>query len=116
MEKEKGAGFILGLLMGSLVGAAIAVLMTPTTGEEARKFIKEKAYDPAKSKVVDLAGEVKTKAEDLAEDLKVKAGDIAKDIKERAGEIWEKGKKAVTEKKDDLYEAFGKNPERKHFT
>lgn len=113
MEDNRGTGFLLGLLIGSLVGAAITVLMTPTTGEEARKFIKEKAIEPAKSKVVDLAGEMRTKAGDLADDVKTKAVDIAKDLKEKAGEIWDKSKKAVADKKEELLEAFSKNPERK---
>ncbi len=116
MEKDKGSGFLLGLLVGSIVGGAIAVLMTPTTGEEARQFLKEKAYDPAKSKVVDLAGEVRTKAEDLAVDIKAKATDIASNLKDRAEEIWEKSKQAVSEKKDGLFDSIGKNQERKRLS
>lgn len=116
MEKEKGSGFLLGLLIGSMVGAAIALLMTPATGEETRKFLKEKAVDPAKSKVIDLAEEVRAKAEDLAEDLKLKANDIAQDLKERAGEIWERSKKVVSEKKDAFLETLDKKQEHKRFT
>lgn len=109
MEKDKGSGFVLGLLIGSMVGAAIAVLMTPATGEETRRLLKERAYEPARAKVIDLAEDMRTKAEDLAADLKIKANDIATDLKSRANEIWEKSKKTVSEKKDDLFETFGKN-------
>lgn len=109
MEKEKGSGFVLGLVIGSMVGAAIAVLMTPATGEEARKLLKEKALEPAKSRVIDLADDVRAKAEDLAGDLRIKANDIARDLKERANEIWEQSKKVVSEETDDIFETFGKN-------
>lgn len=116
MDENKGSGFLLGLLIGSLVGAAVAVLMTPATGEEARKFLKDKAFDPAKAKVVDLSGEVRARAGEIAEEVKSKASDLAKDIKGKAEEIWDKGKKTVAEKKEELLEAFSKNPERKPYS
>lgn len=102
MEKEKNSGFLLGLLVGSMVGAAIAILMAPSSGEETRKFLKENAVDPAKSKVMDLA-----------DDFRAKAETVAKDLKERAGDLWEKSKKTVSEKKDSLLESLGNNQDRK---
>ena len=45
----KGGGFIIGLALGALVGAAAALLLAPESGEELRKDISEKG-DELKSK------------------------------------------------------------------
>ena len=39
----KGGGFIIGLALGALVGAAAALLLAPESGEELRKDISEKS-------------------------------------------------------------------------
>jgi gas vesicle protein len=39
----KGGGFIIGLALGALVGAAAALLLAPESGEELRKDIGEKS-------------------------------------------------------------------------
>ena len=45
----KGGGFIIGLALGALVGAAAALLLAPESGEELRKDITEKG-DELKTK------------------------------------------------------------------
>jgi|APMed6443717190_1056831.scaffolds.fasta_scaffold363664_2 gas vesicle protein len=45
----KGGGFIIGLALGALVGAAAALLLAPESGEELRKDITEKG-DELRSK------------------------------------------------------------------
>ena len=45
----KGGGFIIGLALGALVGAAAALLLAPESGEDLRKDISEKG-DELKSK------------------------------------------------------------------
>ena len=39
----KGGGFIIGLAIGALVGAAAALLLAPESGEDLRKDIGEKS-------------------------------------------------------------------------
>ena len=39
----KGGGFIIGLALGALVGAAAALLLAPESGEDLRKDIGEKS-------------------------------------------------------------------------
>jgi len=39
--EEKGSGFIAGFLLGGLVGAAAALLLTPKSGEETRFTLRE---------------------------------------------------------------------------
>ena len=45
----KGGGFVIGLALGALVGAAAALLLAPESGEELRKDITEKG-DELRSK------------------------------------------------------------------
>lgn len=40
MTKDRGFGFLGGLLLGGIVGAAIALLMAPASGEETRDQIR----------------------------------------------------------------------------
>ena len=39
---QKGGGFIIGLAIGALAGAAAALLLAPQSGEDLRKGISEK--------------------------------------------------------------------------
>lgn len=104
-EMDEGkSGFLLGLLVGGLMGAAIAILMTPQSGEETRKLLREKA-EQAGTKAKDLACDVKAKATELAEEVKGKAGELAKDFKDRASELLEKGCKTFISKKEEILEA-----------
>jgi gas vesicle protein len=41
---RKFVSFITGILMGALVGATLAVLLAPSSGEETRGQIRERAY------------------------------------------------------------------------
>ena len=55
----KGGGFIIGLALGALAGAAAALLLAPESGEELRKDIGEKSDElktQAQQQVSTLAG------------------------------------------------------------
>ncbi|MFH1454218.1 MAG: YtxH domain-containing protein [Armatimonadota bacterium] len=85
-NENKGMGFVFGVLVGSLVGAAVAILLTPHTGEDTRSLLKEKLE------------EGKSKAKEIAEDLK---GDME--------DIVEQGKRLFQEKKEKLMETISKH-------
>ena len=57
MNKESTSGFFSGLLLGAVIGAAVALLYAPQSGEETRRLVKEKALD-----VKEKALEAKEKA------------------------------------------------------
>jgi len=45
-KNDDGAGLVMmAFALGALAGAAVALLMTPTTGEEARRILAEKARE-----------------------------------------------------------------------
>ena len=60
--------FIVGLLVGGALGAALALLYAPQSGDESRDALKRKAedlQDTARRKAEDLQDTAKRKAEDL---------------------------------------------------
>ena len=110
-DSDFGA-FLSGFVLGGLVGAAVALLLAPQTGEQTRAVIREKsielrdtAYDQAdvvKTKAGEVAAQAKTKAGEVVDTAKVKATDIQKrsqvvleEQKERISTAIEAGKKVV---------------------
>ena len=57
----KGVALLLG---GAALGAAVALLVTPKTGEEVRNELKDLAEE-AKKQVIDLAEEAKKQVKDF---------------------------------------------------
>ncbi len=42
MNRDSGAGFFSGLLIGAVIGLAIGFLYAPQPGQETRKLVKDK--------------------------------------------------------------------------
>ena len=62
-----GAGAVLlSFFIGGIIGAGVALLTTPKTGQETRKIIRDFAED-ARDKAEDYVGQVKDKATDYVE-------------------------------------------------
>jgi gas vesicle protein len=61
----KGGEFFIGLAIGVLAGAAAALFLAPTSGEELRKQIGDKGIE-LKGQVEKLADEAKTQAQQQA--------------------------------------------------
>ena len=83
---KSGGGFFTGLLLGSALGALVALLYAPQGGDQTRGLIKQKTDEYsglAKDKAGDLSEAAKAKAADLAD----KASDTADSAKAKAAEI-----------------------------
>jgi gas vesicle protein len=79
-EQDSGFGagpILLSFFIGGLIGAGVALLTAPKTGEETRRMIKE-----------------------LAEDVKEKAEDYIGQAKDAATAYVEKGKDFIEKEKD----------------
>jgi len=74
---------LLSFLLGGMVGAGLALLMAPQSGEETRRRIRE-----------------------LADEVKDKATDYVGQTRERVMSTVEKGKEALDEKKSAITAAF----------
>ncbi|MDG5799995.1 YtxH domain-containing protein [Marinilabiliaceae bacterium ANBcel2] len=82
----KSAGsFIGGLLAGAALGATIALLYTPQTGDDTRKQLKKKINE-LEDELDLLSGKLKTKGGELREDVKKRMTEIENRIEELVAE------------------------------
>ncbi len=112
MSNEGGSvkGFLLGLIAGGAIGAALALLYAPKSGRELRGDIKkrtdemvgdaEEYIQNARSKAVDLINDGKQRADHLIADAKKRAEDLLHDAervlsgaKEKASGLTGEGEK-----------------------
>ncbi len=77
----KSAGsFFGGLLVGVILGATVALLYAPQSGDDTRKQIKKKIED-LENELEILRGKMKDKSGELKDNLKVKIQEIEERIK-----------------------------------
>ena len=96
MNQETGAGEkALYLLLGGAIGAAVALLFAPRSGEETRKLIMTKAREGADT----MAAQTKTVTEKTSEYLD-RGKEIVQQQKDSLSAALEAGKKAYREEKE----------------
>ena len=84
MECKTSAGFGIGLLIGAVIGGAIALLYAPQSGKKTRKFLKNKAAE--------FVDEVKEEASEVVDEVKEKASGVMDTVKEVTSKSGRKGK------------------------
>jgi len=85
-------GFLLGALLGGLVGAGAMLLMAPQSGQRTRNQIRDKSLELREQTVAGI--------EDAVAHTKAKAGQITADVKEKAAELQQRGQKIVRDQKE----------------
>jgi gas vesicle protein len=68
MNKDKAIGLGIGILIGAVAGAAVALLFAPQSGRETRKMIKDKTMafvDTVKETAAGVIDVVKDGASDM---------------------------------------------------
>lgn len=83
---EFGA-FLAGFVVGGMIGAAVALLMAPQSGEATRRQIRERAY------------ELRDRAEDIADDTRRRIETTGADVRRQAEEQRARLEQAVAEGK-----------------
>lgn len=110
--------FLSGFIIGGLVGAAVALLLAPQSGEETRSLIKEKGIE-LKDKASVTADEARTRAEQVtadararAEELRRRGQELYEEQKGRIGKAIDAGKEAATRGRQTLTgdETAGETP------
>ncbi len=76
-EKSGVTSFLTGAFIGGIVGAALAMLFTPMTGEETRDLLKKKSKDFGK------------KVDKVKENIEPKVNQVKRDVKEKIREMVE---------------------------
>lgn len=96
MSDQSGdfGAFLSGFIVGGLVGAAVALLMAPQSGEETRVLIRDRSI------------ELKDKAVEAAEDARVRAEAAAEEARMRAEEIRQRGQQVYLDQKGRLESAI----------
>jgi gas vesicle protein len=100
--------FLLGMCIGSAIGAAVALLYAPQAGEDTRDLIRQKTTD-AKEKVTEVAGTVKQTVAEKADTVKSSATELmdkgrgfVESKKALVTAAVDAGKQAFTQKKSEL--------------
>ncbi len=88
-EKDNFGSFLVGVLVGGIAGAVVALLYAPASGEETRTVIKDKTIE-LKDKTVETFDETYKKAEAAANDAIAKAQDLLKRAQVKAEEVVKK--------------------------
>lgn len=85
-------GFLLGALLGGLVGAGTMLLMAPQSGERTRNQIRHKSLELREQTVAGI--------EDAMTQTKAKAGKLTADVREKASELQHRGQEIVRDQKE----------------
>ena len=94
MNNSRGIDFLAGFLLGGIVGAAIALLMAPASGEETRDELRSRGI------------ELRNRSEELSNEAMVQAQKLAEEGQKRAMEAQERSRLALEEQKSRLEEAI----------
>jgi gas vesicle protein len=110
-QKNNGGEFFAGLVVGGLIGAALALLLAPQSGEESRAQIREKGLDWQYMANETLA-DSRAKADAVLANTQAKAKEalshLPEQAKEKATELQEKGKAVLENQTDKLKEQADK--------
>lgn len=98
-----GAEFFAGLVIGGLVGAALALLLAPQSGEETRAQIRDKSLE-----YKDWAEEGMVQARQQMERQVVTLQDQVTSLQQQVGALQEKGKEAFEKGKHSASEAISR--------
>jgi gas vesicle protein len=74
-DKSAATSFLTGAFIGGIVGAVLAMMFTPMSGEETREFIKKKSKDVGK------------KMDKVREDMEPKVTQVKKEFKKKIREM-----------------------------
>jgi gas vesicle protein len=86
---RSGMSVVTGLLVGGLIGAGVALLMAPRSGEETRAEIRDKAMeyrDRTRDVVNETVSQAKSKADELKDGVLEKADDLKRRGKQTAAQ------------------------------
>jgi gas vesicle protein len=109
MAEQDGdfGAFLAGFVIGGMVGAAVALLLAPQSGEETRTIIHDRSIE-LKDKAAEKAESARIKAEAAAAEARARADELAKLTQEKAIEFKKKGQEVYQTQKSRIESAVQK--------
>lgn len=101
-----GKDFLLGAVVGGVIGAITALLLAPKPGEELRADIKD-TVNTVSTKTQEIAGQVSDRSQSLAKNVSERSQVIAKNVSERSQVIAKNVGTHTTELVDKAKELAG---------
>lgn len=88
MSESNGdfGAFVAGFLIGSLVGAATALLLAPQSGQETISMIRDRSIE-LRDRAYESADQAMARAETALDEAKVKAESAIQETRRRADEL-----------------------------
>lgn len=78
--------FFAGLIVGGLVGAAVALLMAPQSGEETRTLIRDRGIE-LKDRAVEYSQDARARAAAALEEARARADQALEEVRLRTDEL-----------------------------
>ncbi len=101
--------FLAGFVIGGLVGAAVALILAPQSGEETRTLIHDRSIE-LKDMAAEKAETARIKAEAAAAEARARADELAKLTQEKANELKKKGQEVYQAQKSKIETVVQKKP------
>lgn len=112
MNYDRGFGFIGGFVLGGVLGAAVALLMAPASGDETRYRIradgmalKHRGQEFSDDRIHDAQKMVKNGQKGVS-DAQARLGGAVQDQKNNFQEAIDTGKQAASQRKDEMVNRF----------
>lgn len=102
-EGKRPGNFFAGLVIGSLAGAATALLFAPQSGKDTRQQISDRAMqlrDQTTSVLEDKVSQVRTKADELRSTVTDKAQELRSTVTDKANELKHQGQEILVDQLD----------------
>ncbi len=101
----KFGDMFLGLLVGSAVGYAVAMLYAPRTGDQTREMLTSKSME-IRDRAMDTFQDTKDKTGKLIAQGRQKLTETVEQSKDAASDLADQGKDMLNEKRADLSESL----------
>lgn len=95
-ENNDLGSFMAGIVVGGLVGAAVALLLAPQSGEETRTLIRDKSIE-LKDAAVEYGQESYKRTEQALQDATARANEAIEEMRVRSNQLADMAKERVSE-------------------